>query len=129
MTEDIRGTNNWFYTIRPKVYRRDNGRCYASSKGVGKTPGDWTCHHVRPVELGGSHDLDNLVCLCLKCHRFVHTEYIRYKRRLKRRVYFIRVDGAGHRVVRWLNYCLVARHRRTNNPRLRRLYKLANGIP
>ena len=33
-----------------------------------------TIHHVRPRSEGGTHDLENLVLLCNRCHRQVHGE-------------------------------------------------------
>lgn len=129
MKNDPRDTNRYFYTIRPAVYKRANGKCYACNKPVdiGTENKRWECHHVRPVSRGGTNALKNLVCLCVKCHRFVHSGEITYKRKLKHREYFIGVDSrTGKRVVRWWNYKLVHRKRTTSNSRLRRLYELAS---
>jgi 5-methylcytosine-specific restriction endonuclease McrA len=125
---DPRDTNAYVYTIRPKVYEIAKGKCYACRKAVG--PGtkhkSWECHHIRPVCRGGTNALTNLVCLCLKCHNFVHSEDVRYRRKLSHRQYFIGVDRrTGKRIVRWWDHVLVHRKRTTSNPRLRRLYELA----
>ena len=31
-------------------------------------------HHVRPLTEGGTHDEDNLMALCKKCHSKIHAE-------------------------------------------------------
>lgn len=60
--------------IRHQVSLRDRGECQ------GKTPQGTRCgckqwteiHHIRPVALGGSNDLENLLTLCSNHHRLVH---------------------------------------------------------
>ncbi len=85
LKDDPRDTNRYYYTIRPMVYGRARGRCYACDRRIGR---NWECHHIRPVRRGGTNELKNLVCLCLNCHGFVHGN-CRYKRRLKKRVCFV----------------------------------------
>jgi len=34
--------------------------------------GDYNCHHYRPISEGGTHELHNLVVLCLPCHKLIH---------------------------------------------------------
>jgi len=126
MKSDPRDTNQYFYTIRPKVLQRANGRCYGCFRPVAMKRGDWACHHVMPVSKGGTNALDNLVCLCVECHQFVHAGNIKYKRKLPRREYFIGRDiETGRRVMRWWNYRWAYRKRTTKNPRLRKLRALA----
>lgn len=128
MKNDPRDTNHYFYTIRPRILKLARGKCYACFRRVG--PGTkrniWQCHHILPVSRGGTNDLNNLVCLCLKCHELVHAGDIRYKQKLAKREYFIGRDiDTGKRVVRWWGYRWVYRKRKLRNPRLRRLRKLA----
>ena len=60
--------------IRHQVSLRDRGQCQ------GKTPQGTRCgckqwteiHHIRPIALGGSNDLENLLTLCSNHHRLVH---------------------------------------------------------
>jgi 5-methylcytosine-specific restriction endonuclease McrA len=60
--------------IRHQVSLRDRGQCQ------GKTPQGTRCgckqwteiHHIRPVALGGSNDVENLLTLCSNHHRLVH---------------------------------------------------------
>jgi len=129
MKEDPRYTNQYFYTVRPAVLKQAKGKCSACRRRVG--PGTsrktWECHHILPISCGGTNALDNLVCLCVECHRFVHAGDITYKRKLSRREYFIGRDIlSGKGVVRWSNYRLVKRESTTKNPRLRKLRKLAS---
>jgi len=97
VSEDSRDTNHYHYTIRPKVYERAKGMCYACVRPVGR---HWCCHHIRPVRRGGTNDLKNLVCLCVTCHDFVHTDRF-HKRKLKRRLCF--VVKVGHSFVVAIN--------------------------
>jgi 5-methylcytosine-specific restriction endonuclease McrA len=61
-------------SIRHQVSLRDRGECQ------GRTPQGTRCgckqwteiHHIRPVALGGSNDLENLLTLCSNHHRLVH---------------------------------------------------------
>jgi hypothetical protein len=124
MTEDPRDTNRYYYTIRPMVYKRAKGMCYACGKFVGMK---WECHHIRPVHRGGTNDLKNLVCLCRSCHRFLHGD-CRFKRRLKKRLCFVGINlGTGRKEVRrWFNYCLVRKTPSARaKPVLLKLIKLA----
>jgi len=34
--------------------------------------GDYNYHHYRPISEGGTHELHNLVVLCLPCHKLIH---------------------------------------------------------
>ena len=61
--------------IRHQVMLRDRGECQ------GKTPQGTRCgcrqwtdiHHIRPVALGGGHEVDNLLTLCSSHHHLIHT--------------------------------------------------------
>jgi 5-methylcytosine-specific restriction endonuclease McrA len=60
--------------IRHQVMLRDRGECQ------GKTPQGtrWGCrqwtdiHHIHPISLGGSNNIDNLLTLCRSHHRLAH---------------------------------------------------------
>ena len=126
--DDPRDTNYYHYTVRPKVYERAKGMCYACAKPVGES---WRCHHIQPVKDGGTNDLKNLVCLCISCHDFVHRDCF-YKRKLKSRVCFVGIDPRTGRkgVRRWFMYCLVSKRPSPRAaPILRRLCRLAGEMP
>lgn len=54
--------------LKNKVLQRDNYHCY-----VCENDKDLEVHHVLPRRLGGSHEMDNLITLCVRCHRHVET--------------------------------------------------------
>ena len=78
---------------RALVYLRDKGKCKNCRKPTGRlacTPEQiWNfehsahllflaeVHHVKRWALGGKHDLDNLVLLCLHCHSKEHPKNVR----------------------------------------------------
>lgn len=33
------------------------------------------CHHIVPLKFGGSNEIDNLMVLCIPCHKKVHDSY------------------------------------------------------
>lgn len=45
-------------------------QCYAEGRMVMATE----CHHIIPVNRGGTHDTANLKALCQSCHNKVHHE-------------------------------------------------------
>lgn len=67
-------------TIRLEVYRRDGFTCQRCGvKCVSKksaTPETnrrvIQCHHIIPYKQSRNNNLDNLITLCLRCHRRVH---------------------------------------------------------
>ena len=59
-------TRHWEHTRRA-VRNRDGWRCRECGK-VGRLE----VHHVRPLKDGGSNDLDNLLTLCVGCHKAAH---------------------------------------------------------
>ena len=56
----------WWIELRKKVYKRDNYTC----KTCDKTNCKVECHHIIPERLGGTHRMDNLVTLCVSCHKY-----------------------------------------------------------
>ena len=60
--------------IRHQVMLRDRGECQGTTpQGTRCGCRQWTdIHHIRPVSLGGSHALDNLLTLCSNHHRLIH---------------------------------------------------------
>ena len=53
--------------VRKKVYRREGYRC-ALCDGTQYLQ----VHHVIPRGQGGSSNMDNLICLCSRCHAGAH---------------------------------------------------------
>jgi hypothetical protein len=54
---------------RKAVLKRAGEKC--EDEGCGETK-DLDIHHILPISKGGSHSLDNLICLCHSCHRDRH---------------------------------------------------------
>ena len=48
--------------MRKQVRKRDDDRCILCMQPYQEI------HHIVPRSAGGSNDLDNLCCLCWKCH-------------------------------------------------------------
>ena len=66
-------------TLRRRVHERDQGICADcgadcnSESGYSHRYGTWHAHHVNPVHRGGGAcDLDNMVTLCVDCHKARH---------------------------------------------------------
>lgn len=61
-------------TEKHVVFKRDQGRCtYMDEAGKVCGRSRWIeIHHIRPIEHGGSNDLDNLTTLCSFHHKFTH---------------------------------------------------------
>lgn len=49
------------------MYERDNWHCRHCNTSFSLTP-----HHVVFQSQGGTDDLNNLLCLCIRCHNAVH---------------------------------------------------------
>ncbi len=60
--------------IQHAVSLRDNRKCcYQAPDGTRCEQTRWTeIHHVRPVALGGPHEIENLITLCSRHHSGVH---------------------------------------------------------
>lgn len=68
---------------RKAVFERDEYRCRACGAVPG--PGVWLePDHIVEVAEGGSHDADNLVTVCHRCHTVKTAEYQRLRRELRR---------------------------------------------
>ncbi len=68
--------------LRFKIFYMDKFKCQLCGRKTiphSKTDRMTTCHHIKPVGLGGEHSIENLVTLCQRCHRFIHEDYIRKK--------------------------------------------------
>jgi hypothetical protein len=62
-------TGSYFNHIRPLILKRDKYQC--------KKCGSFNyiiVHHIIPLEKGGTHDPNNLITLCRKCHIKFHKE-------------------------------------------------------
>lgn len=62
------------------VKQRDGYRCrkcnkdlYYSKEGVGEV------HHIRPLSIGGTNEIKNLLFLCHECHKKVHDEMFNFE--------------------------------------------------
>jgi hypothetical protein len=52
------------------VLKRDNYTCrYCGDKDLTHS---LHVHHLIPISKGGTHNIDNLICACIKCHSQVH---------------------------------------------------------
>lgn len=68
------------------VYHRDNGQCqgqnFTNRNGRRRhllrldlaRPSEWTAHHIKHLEQGGNHALENLALLCWPCHHKEHPD-------------------------------------------------------
>lgn len=74
--------------VRTRVYERDGYRCRMCGGNR-----ELTIHHHKPRAQGGGHELDNLVTLCLGCHRLV--EKRRDLVKILRRILIARVSVQG----------------------------------
>lgn len=57
-----------FNSVEDAVYARQDGKCLLCGGKIERY------HHVIPVHLGGSENIDNRVGLCSNCHNDVHTK-------------------------------------------------------
>lgn len=80
-------------TIRRKVMARDGGRC--------QVPG-CRCstfvdlHHIQWIDMGGTHEPENLIVLCGAHHRAVHEGRMRLERNQQGTVKFFHADGTEY---------------------------------
>lgn len=58
--------------MRKAVMARDNNTCQCCFEGGESYVDVNDFHHILPVFLGGPDNVDNAVCLCVKCHKLVH---------------------------------------------------------
>jgi 5-methylcytosine-specific restriction endonuclease McrA len=73
--------SNW-KTIRLSVYERDNYTCQSCgvkcvSKATAMEHPEYSsriiqCHHIDPYKQSQDNSMDNLITLCIVCHRAVH---------------------------------------------------------
>lgn len=54
---------------RDAVLEYQNYRCARCNTEIQDS---YNCHHYRPRYQGGTHELQNLVALCLPCHKLIH---------------------------------------------------------
>lgn len=66
----VRRSNNWNW-LRKLTMKRDNNSCVECGiSGV-----MLHCHHIQPICMNGTNELDNLEMRCVKCHHKVHRSY------------------------------------------------------
>lgn len=69
MVETYTLTESWL-KIREEVLERDRYECQHC--GAKEPVATVEVHHIMPVRLNGSDELDNLVTLCQRCHNSLH---------------------------------------------------------
>lgn len=57
---------------REAIREYQGGRCARCCTDI--TDIKFNCHHYLPLQDGGKHDLNNLIALCLPCHRLIHPD-------------------------------------------------------
>lgn len=65
--------NNFNESHKQRILEREKYSCY-----ICEHDHDLEVHHILPRRLGGNNDDDNLVALCVKCHRAVETGDLQY---------------------------------------------------
>lgn len=58
---------------REAVYEYQNYRCGRCRTDL-RSETHYHCHHYRPLEDGATHELQNLIVLCLPCHKLIHPD-------------------------------------------------------
>ncbi len=69
-------------TIRKKVFKRDNFTCQ-KCKFEDKTARKLELHHIKPVYMKGTDDLNNLITLCFDCHKYAPNNMKEFKEYMK----------------------------------------------
>ena len=69
-----KGPNYGFTNSKNACLNRDNYKC----KCCGLKKGTLEVHHIIYKSKGGSDDLDNLITLCRKCHKDLHSDKLEY---------------------------------------------------
>ena len=59
-------SSEWKY-LRIKILNRDGNKCVRCGSN-----NNLRIHHIKPVDLEGSNELDNLETLCSTCHKSEH---------------------------------------------------------
>lgn len=65
---DYRMIDGFSEGLKEKIRKRDNNKCF-----ICETTNELEIHHIVPRRLGGDHTEENLITLCLKCHRYIET--------------------------------------------------------
>lgn len=61
------------------VKRRDGYICYKCKKDLYyQKEGTGDVHHIRPLSIGGTNEIKNLIFLCHECHKKVHDEMFNF---------------------------------------------------
>ena len=74
--QDASDYGKWWEYSRKRVLERDDSECQNCESNTGERFGeDLHVHHIRPLselsDAGFPHALDNLVVLCVPCHRLL----------------------------------------------------------
>jgi hypothetical protein len=57
---------------REAIREYQGGLCARCGTDISNS--DFNCHHYLSLDQGGKHDLNNLLTLCLPCHRLIHPD-------------------------------------------------------
>ena len=99
--------------LRQLIYWRDDYTCQnCGIKGKpGKCHGDIQVHHKIPYRSGGSHNPENIITLCVKCHKSADREWARlssawtrYKNNDNSLSYIEEYLDSNNDLPDWLNY-------------------------
>ena len=60
--------------IRKAVMSRDNDTCRCCGEGGPAYIDVNDAHHVIPVHASGVDSVDNIICVCVKCHKMIHLQ-------------------------------------------------------
>lgn len=70
--QDYRNREMLDPALRKAVLARDNNTCKCCGLSGPEYISSMDAHHIVEVYLGGKDEIDNLICLCVICHRLVH---------------------------------------------------------
>jgi hypothetical protein len=65
---DFNDVSGFTDSLKAKILQRDEHHCYVCHKDY-----ELEVHHILPRRLGGTHKENNLITLCVRCHRHIET--------------------------------------------------------
>ncbi len=112
---DVDKFGNVWYLQRIKALERDRGRCMECGRRLKQ--GQRQVHHIEPYVVSRSHELNNLLTICDKCHKETHEGRIegsysyRYKYKYRKRK-MRKLDSKKHHHSRAVAYNRRKKHKR-----------------